>query len=337
MKSVIRYIAPLAGLAAAMPALRAEDADSPEAPQVKKEMRVIVGPDAPPPGHHGHHMLINPHEMESVTFLGVSTAPAPAVLADQLNLAKNTGLVVTIVAENSPATSVLKRNDVLVKLDDQLLIEQRQLSVLIRNHKEGDEVALTYIRGGKEQTARVKLGKHDVPKMAMLEEGMMHDGNFAYAFGGAGPDREEMDRVLRLMDHGGPGQPLPPDFNPPMPPNGGPEMHTVTVNTSNSTMAYNDEQGSLDLTIKDGKKTLVATNAKGEQVFSGPVNTPEERAKMPAEVRARLDRVENMQGYSFKTDGEFQPGETKDARPAPHGIGLPVPPPPPGGKPTPTF
>ncbi len=54
------------------------------------------------------------------------------------------------VVPDSPAAATLKKNDVLTKLDDQLLIEQRQLSVLIRNHKDGDEVTLTYIRGGKE-------------------------------------------------------------------------------------------------------------------------------------------------------------------------------------------
>jgi serine protease Do len=330
MKSIVRYLIPVAGLAAALPLLRA---DEDPAPQEHKEMRVIVGPgdNAPPPPHRMHRIMMgNPHEMETVTFLGVSTEPTGPVLADQLNLAKGTGLVVTMVAPDSPAHGLLKPHDVLVKLDDQLLIEQRQLAVLIRNHKEGDEVALTFIRGGKEETVKVKLAKHDVPKMAMLDAGP-HAGGFAMAMSGAGGmpgmDREEMDRVLSLMHHGGP----PPPPGEPMVDvqvehGPGPGMHSVSVSTSNSNMVFSDEQGSLDLTIKDGKKTLVAKNAKGEQLFSGPVNTPEERKAMPAEVRARLDKLEDMQDYSFKTDGDFKPGEVKDARPAPHGIGMPLPP-----------
>ena len=331
MKSLIRYLVPLAGLAAALPALRAEEPGL----KVEKELRVITGPDdnAPPP-HQERRVIIHggPREMETVTFLGVSTSPAGSTLADQLNLPKDAGLVVGEVMPDSPAAGVLKRNDVLVKLDDQLLIDQRQLQVLVRNHQEGDEVTLTYIRGGKEATAKVKLAKHDVPKMAMMSFGPgagPHSMAMAHADAMAGVGREEMDRVLSLMEHGGPGGPGGPgeemrEMH--IEHHAGPGMHSVTVNTSNSNMVFSDEQGTLDLTIKDGKKTLVAKNTKGDQLYSGPVNTPEERKALPADVRARLDKLEGMQDFSFKTDGDFKPGEVKDARPKHQGIALPLPP-----------
>jgi hypothetical protein len=341
MKSIARYIIPMAGLAAFLPAVLAQDAPP---PPDNKEMRVVAGPGSPddntPPPPRGHHFgqRGGPREMESVTFLGVETRPADATLAEQLNLPNGSGLIVRNVGPDTPAAAVLKKNDVLTKLDDQLLIEMRQLSVLIRNHKEGDEVTLTFIRGGKEITAKVKLAKHDVPKMALMDLGQ-RDGNMAFAFGGAeagalpGMGRDEADRVLALIDRddqNGPGQRV---FNMQVERDDGPGMRNITVNTSNSNMVFSDEQGSLDLTIKDGKKTLVATDAKGKQLYSGPVNTPEERKALPADVRARLDKLENMQEFSFKTDGDFQPGETKDVRPLHQGTALPVPPPPPGARP----
>ncbi len=338
MKSITRYLIPMAGLAAFLPAVLAQDA----APQEKKEMRIIVGPGGPdgkgPPPHHREHRIIigGPHEMETVTFLGVATSPAGATLADQLGLPKDAGLVVTVVSSDSPAAAALKRHDVLVKLDDQLLIEQRQLSVLIRNHKEGDEVTLTYIRGGKQDTAKVKLAKHDVPKMALIGPGM-HGGNMAFAFGGAeaeslpGMGREDADRLLSLINRGGPEGPGEQELN--LQVEHGPGMRNISVSTSNSNMVFSDNDGSLDLTIKDGKKTLIAKNAKGEPLFSGPVNTPEERKAMPADVRARLDKLEAMQDFSFKTDDDFQPGEAKDVRPHHQGISLPQPPPPPARPP----
>ena len=343
MKSIIRYLVPLAGLAglaAALPALRAQDAPPPE----KKELRVIAGPDdnAPPPPRRERNMFFQggPREMESVTFLGIATRAAGADLTDQLELPKDAGLVVTTVMPDSPAASVLKRHDVLLKLDDQLLIEQRQLSVLIRNHKEGDEVTLTYIRLGKQETAKVKLGKHDAPKLGMMDEPFFRARHLPLNGDDDAPPgmgREDTDRVLSLMDRGGaPGEPGDPGqriFNMQVNRNDGPEMHSVTVNTSNSNMVFSDEQGSLDLTIKDGKKTLVAKNAKGEQLFSGPVTTPEERKAMPADVRARLDKLEDMQEFSFKTDGDFKPGEVKDVRPQHQGIALPRPPAPAPGQP----
>ena len=345
MKSTVRYLVPLVGFAVALPAMLAQD---PAAPAEHQELRVIAGPDdATPPPHRGHHLMPpGPREMESVTFLGIATVPVNPVLTDQLGLANGAGLVVTMVAPDSPATNVLKQHDVVVKLDDQLLIEQRQLAVLIRNHKEGDEVTLTFIRGGKETTAKVKLAKHEVPKLAMLGDGQGADLlNFHRMLmngeGGApGMGREDMDRVLSLMEHGGPGGPGMPgpgvahiEINR----DDGPGMHSVSVSTSNSNMVYSDEQGSLDLTIKDGKKTLVAKNAKGDQLYSGPVDTPEQRKALPADVRARLDNLEGMQEYSFKTDGDFTPGEVKDARQQHHGISLPVPPADPAPRPAPTF
>jgi serine protease Do len=345
MKNIVRYIIPMAGLAAFLPAILAQDVPPPD----KKEMRVLAGPGGPddnlplPPPHHGRRMMFGgPGEMESVTFLGIATAPAGGALADQLELPKDAGLVVTTIMPDSPAAAVLKRHDVLVKLDDQLLIEQRQLSVLIRNHKEGDEITLTYIRLGKQETAKVKLGKHDMPKMAFLGQGA--HGNMAFAFGSAdaeamaGMGRDDADRVLALIHRGeapdGPGEQV---FNLQAEHSDGPGMHSVSVNTSNSNMMFSDEQGSLDLTIKDGKKTLIAKNAKGEQLFSGPVTTPEERKALPADVRTRLDKLENMQEFSFKTDGDFTPGEVKDVRPLHQGIAMPQPPPPPASRPTPVF
>jgi hypothetical protein len=273
---------------------------APDGPDIRRDRRVIR--------MHG------PREMETVTFLGVETHPTDATLAEQLGLAKGTGLVVRAVSPDSPATAVLKKNDILLKLDDQVLIEQRQLAVLVRNHQEGDEVTLTYIRGGKQATARVKLGKHEVPRMAFFEGVPGQRFNFAFGDGDdlPGMDREEMDRVLSLMDQHGPGghvRRLHVDRAPE------PGMRNTTVNTANSNMVFSDDKGSLDLTIKDGKKTLVAKDAKGAPLFSGPVNTPQERSALPPEVRSRLEQLEGMQEFSFQTDDDFQGGRVRVVKP----------------------
>jgi len=343
MKTIVRFLIPMAGLAAFLPAILAQDTPTVE----KKQMRVITGPsspgDAPPSSPHRVHrsLMGNPHEMESVTFLGVATRLADATLAEQLNLPNGAGLIVSIIVPDSPAAAVLKENDVLTKLDDQLLIEMRQLAVLVRNHQDGDEVTLTYIRGGKECTARVKLAKHDAPKMALLGEPFFNARHLPFTGGDdalPGMGREEADRVLALIDRGGElGGPGERTFNLQVQHDDVPGMRSVSVNTSNSNMLFSDTDGSLDLTIKDGKKTLVAKNAKGESLFSGPVNTPEERKALPADVRTRLDKLEGMQEFSFKTDGDFTPGKVKDIRVNRQGIALPVPPPAPPARPAQVF
>jgi serine protease Do len=341
MKSSFRYTIPLFGVMAALPlVVRAETglhplagAEPPHAGvQHRGFVRAIGGP--------GETMaLMHAGEKEIVTFLGVETGPVSPTLTAQLGLPKEAGLVIRNVAPNSPAASALKPHDILLKLDDQLLVEPRQFSVLIRNHKEGDEVTLTYVRAGKQATAKTKLSKQEVPKMAMAGV-PFGAGTFDVMLDSSGgpvpPD--EMDRVLGLIRRA-PGHSglavgaIPFEHGAHIRQFVGPGFRATNVNPGNSNMVYSDDQGSLDLTIKEGKKTLIAKDPKGETVFSGPVNTPEERKALPAGVRERLDKLEGMQEFGFKTDEDFKPGATRIVRPLPQGIAwpsmqtLPLPPP----------
>jgi hypothetical protein len=334
MKTSLRYLLPILGLAAALPAVRADDPTQPAPKEEKKGLRVITGPD-----HHTIIKRIGAGEMEPATFLGVETAPVSATLTAQLGLQDGAGLVVNHVVPDSPAAAALKQHDILLKLDDQLLIEQRQLAVLVRGHKEGDEVTLTFLRGGKQSTAKVKLVKHDVEKLGMefspAFPGLAGNGNaFAFATGpgnldalAAMPDQlanqEEVNRLLGLIDRG--MQPGMQRMNI-VRSAGAPGDRTinVTVNTGNSHIVLDDDKGSLDLTMKDGKKELVAKNKEGKEVFAGPIDTPEQRKALPDEVRGRLEKLEDSTQFSFKTDGDFKGAETKIAGPRGQGISAPA-------------
>jgi hypothetical protein len=115
----------------------------------------------------------------------------------------------------------------------------------------------------------------------------------------------------------------------------GPGFRATAVDTGNSSLVSKDDQGTLELTLKDGTKTLVAKNATGEQVFAGPVTTPEERAALPAHVRERLERLEGMHDVTFRTDGEFKGAETRVIRP--RGISWPATHAPAAPRPSPSF
>lgn len=299
------FVSTFAALLAAAAVGRAQPAPQPAA--------AAPAPDAPrAEHHHGDRKIIlrhgepaGPIEKESVTFLGVETAPVSRALSAQLNLPQGAGLVVSHVVPESPANGALQPYDVLLKLDDQQLIEPRQFSVLVRNHQDGDQVTLTYVRGGKQATATVKLTKHEVQKMAFFHH-FEGPGEFGFSTGEPGeiPDeeREEMDHVLALMRRG--DGPVTKTFQDHLGGNVG--FRATQVNPANSNLVFNDEKGSLDLTIKDGKKTLVAKNPKGESVFSGPVTTPEERKAIPDDLRERLEHIEGMQDFSFETGEDFQ-------------------------------
>jgi len=284
-----------------------------DAPQAPHEVRKNV---------HFRRLDVEHGEMETVTFLGVETSPISKALVAQLSLSSDAGLVVQHIVPNTAAAEVLKPYDILLKLDDQILIDQHQLSVLIRNHAAGDEVTLTYLRAGKTATAKVKLSRHEVPKIADTLFSL--PGRLPFQFApetqpGEPADREHAERMLSMIDRAHHGEPVRVEIQ-----HGrkGEGMRAVKINTENSNLVYSDDNGSLELTIKDGKKMVVAKNAKGEQEFAGPATTDEERKHIPEKVRARLDKLESMHNVSFRTDDDFETFETEVAPPAGKGVRL---------------
>ena len=262
-----------------------------------------------------HRITINTDDdagvKEKVTYLGVETAPMNRTLGAQLGLPRDTGLIVTSVMEKSPAAEALQDDDVLTRIDDQILIDTHQLSVLVRARKEGDEVKLTFVRGGKEMSAKVKLGTHEVPRHANAFFYRNDGPGTLPLLGGApglpwdqklpgmGPD--DARDVLRMIERergnfiAGPGVRI---------------MHRAgkgdtIVDLPKANISYSDDEGSIDIKVDDGKRNLTVKNAKGEVAFNGPVNTAEDRAKLPAEVSKRLEKLEK-DTFNFEVGEDFQ-------------------------------
>lgn len=100
---------------------------------------------------------------KDVAWLGVSTTEASEALGAQLALSPGVGLVVSYLSSGGPAAKAgLKKNDVLVRFEDQSLVHPSQLRKLVRAHKPGDTATLTYYRAGKEQQVSVPLGSLSV-------------------------------------------------------------------------------------------------------------------------------------------------------------------------------
>ncbi|MEI6105498.1 MAG: PDZ domain-containing protein [Opitutae bacterium] len=277
-----------------------------------------------------HRIIINKREgggeKEQVTYLGVETAPAGRTLGAQLGLARDSGLVVTQVMEKSPAAGVLQPDDVLTKLDDQLLVNMPQLGVLVRAHKDGDEVKLVLVRGGKETSVKVKLGTREVPKGGpafIFQHGGPGDMNWNQMLGNEGPggleslhglpgmDPEHAREVLRMIGRER-GNVM-----------SGPGMHIITrsgkgstiVDLPKSNISYSDDDGSIDIKVENDQRNLTVKNAKGDVTYQGSINTEEERAKLPPEVMKRLSRLE-QDTFNVEVDSDFKP-ETVPLPPGP--------------------
>jgi hypothetical protein len=242
--------------------------------------------------------------METVTFLGIEAMPVDPALSKQLNLPKDTGLVVRTVIPDSPAVGLIEAYDILTKFEDQLLIEPRQLAVLVRARKVGDEVTITLVRSGKEQTAKVKLGQHEVPKFSERPDrierreilGFDERGPFN-AQGMPPMPREEADRMLELIQM----ERQPTHMSVTQHREDG-TARTTIVNFGHSNIVYSDDDGVLELKIDDGNRALTAKDKEGKVIFSGPINTAEQKKGVPPGVLARLKNVENPGSLEFQTD-----------------------------------
>lgn len=98
-----------------------------------------------------------------MAYIGVLTREVPPELRAQFSLPEGFGLLVDEVLPDSPAkTAGLKVYDVLVKFEDQQLVNMEQFMALVRAKKKGDVVQLKVITGGKETAVSVTLGEHMV-------------------------------------------------------------------------------------------------------------------------------------------------------------------------------
>lgn len=93
-----------------------------------------------------------------VTKLGVHVRSPDRTLRKHIKLSDGMGLIVDQVSNESAAEEAeLKVDDVLVQLDDQQLVNEEQLTTLVRNHEPGDVISLSIIREGKPMTIEATL------------------------------------------------------------------------------------------------------------------------------------------------------------------------------------
>jgi hypothetical protein len=273
-------------------------------------------PQPPHPGHPGHPPgMLGRHENRPkvpVTYLGVDTSQVPAVVSDQLGLAKGFGLVVDYVEPNSPAaTAGVQQNDILKMLNDQILLEPSQLRKLLQTFPEGTQVTLTVLRKGQEQKLTVKLAKKEVSQRHGGFPGGNHDWH--WDFDATGDVKEQMQELKeQLKEQLGDQRGIIRDavtqaheaarrarddarraadqlrifFE-----DDG-EVKASKIDLGEAQVVFADDKGELKLANVDGRKLLTVKDPQGKLLFSGPAETKEDLDKMPADVRERYKVLE---------------------------------------------
>ena len=251
---------------------------------------------------------------EPVTYLGVETSEVPRVLSEQLGLARGFGLVVDYVVPDGPAAAAgVKESDILKMLNDQILTEPDQLSKLIRSFAEGTNVTLTILRKGAESKVTVKLGKREMPARHGMRGFDKHwnfgDGDFGMLgnledlkdLGNAQKGiirdaveqaRHEVERskdaVMRAKDQ---ARRAMRDVRVSTTDDNG-TIKTTRIDLGKAQIVFSDAKGEMKIDSIDGKKQLTAKDPQGRLLFSGPVETQQDRDKMPADVRERFEKLQ---------------------------------------------
>ncbi|MBG85327.1 MAG: hypothetical protein CMO80_00290 [Verrucomicrobiales bacterium] len=100
---------------------------------------------------------------QKVTWLGIAMSRISDDVATQLPIPKGAGLRVRHILPKSPAANIdLAVDDLIIKIDDQIIFNEEQVQSLIRSRKPGSVVEVTYFRKGKKGAVKAKLTQQEM-------------------------------------------------------------------------------------------------------------------------------------------------------------------------------
>ncbi len=265
-------------------------------------------------------------------WLGVASEAADETLSIHLGI--ECGVILRFIVPGSPAAkSGLMKHDVVTKVNGRAIANQIELREEIQSHGPGDEVTLSMVNKGQAVERKVVLGERPaaapalpgrddvqaVPKLPGLGElgkrfpdlaGRMKD------LEGLVPGGEDLQKKLdghmkrlenqlREMEKGGGGLKL--DFNLfdklPNAEKGGFNFNFK----ASSSFKFFDNDGSVEMKMKDGGKEVVVRDKGGEVLFEGPWDTDQDKAAAPEEIRERVEKMNDGDRFHFRLEDLPEP------------------------------
>lgn len=96
----------------------------------------------------------------TTAYIGITPTDLTPQVAEQLGTSVENGAVVREVRQGSPAAEAgLQRGDIIVGLDDTAIESSGDLFAALRDYAPGDNVQLTIVRNGEQQTVNLTLGE----------------------------------------------------------------------------------------------------------------------------------------------------------------------------------
>ena len=253
-------------------------------------------------------------------FLGVEVGSISRALRYHLDLDDEVGLSVNYVVVGSSAERAgLKKYDILMYFNDQLIVNNSQFSALLRRSKPGEPLVLGILRKGQEMKLEGNMGsrldqkrskENDNAGMQSGGTGIVIDVDEVMATASEAYEeameaikevtvemreneewREHLrraqdairDRVANLNTRRPPGQ--------------------YSSKSEIANIVLKDDDGTLILKNAGNNMELTAIDNEGKLVFAGPINTEAERDLVPEAVMKRLEKMEVI---SIDGKGNFE-------------------------------
>jgi PDZ domain-containing secreted protein len=105
------------------------------------------------------------HKHTNMTWLGVSTKSLTPQLRDYFGVDEEIGILISEVAEDSPAEKGgLKAGDVIIKADGDIIYNKSDLVEIIHDFDPGDEIHMEFVRNRDQKSITLKLGEAKIKK-----------------------------------------------------------------------------------------------------------------------------------------------------------------------------
>jgi hypothetical protein len=256
-----------------------------------------------------------PDTKPATAFLGVVSSEVPAMLASHLGLKPGEGILVQSLMPDGPAAKAgIAVHDVITRVAKIAIASPADLSTEVTAHQPGEKLPIGLIHQGKPTELEVTLGTRPagvaandprpldqlnldgIPKaLADRVRGMIEGSGMDLPLDNNGLNpapQAEMNEAMREMKlrmeqaidaARAAGNPKPE-----------PGIHLQ----QGATIRLMDDQGSIELRSNNDGKDVTLRDKDNKIIWTGPWDTPQDKAAAPEQVRQRLERI--------NLDGQFQ-------------------------------
>jgi serine protease Do len=243
-------------------------------------------------------------------YLGLGLDRLHPALAEHLGIDEDSAAFVRVIDPEGPAAAAgLKEADIIVSVDGQNIKSHDCLSRLMEKHRAGDEVKITFLHRGVSQEKSLKLAARPAMDVAGVDDGAEADDLLPREMLKGLPQemRDAIEKNLKAMGANGAiaggAQVIPMDAN------GMPELQKRVEKMMQgmqmkvqpgvagadvqmkSTLKMMDKDGNIEISRDGDSCEAKVFDKQGELLWSGPYQTPQDKAAVPPPVRDRLEAL----------------------------------------------